>query len=175
MSWALQKHGKFPPPHGPLVIVVMDGVGVGRMDAADAVHAARTPTLDSIDLESFTISARFKVSEYDSTFRPVFVAGGAWRWAGVRLESDSTVTLMYNDGGTVHTDVVYTLDTWHEAAIAYDGATVELFFDGTKEAEKEATLITGDRRQVSTDNSGNGHVFKGIFGGLKIYSTVVEP
>ncbi len=135
-----------------------------------------TPTLDSLDLASFTISARFKVDEYDTTgYRPVFVAGDAWRWAGVRLENDSTVTLMYNDGGTVHTDAIYMPETWHEAAITYDGTTLELFFDGTKVAEKETALITGDRRQVGTFNNGNGYAFKGIFGRLKVYSAVVRP
>jgi 2,3-bisphosphoglycerate-independent phosphoglycerate mutase len=33
---------------GPVVVVVMDGVGVGRGDAADAVAHARTPTLDRL-------------------------------------------------------------------------------------------------------------------------------
>jgi 2,3-bisphosphoglycerate-independent phosphoglycerate mutase len=33
---------------GPLLLVVMDGVGVGRLDAGDAVWLARTPTLDRL-------------------------------------------------------------------------------------------------------------------------------
>ena len=33
---------------GPLLIVVMDGVGIGRADEGDAVHLARTPTLDRL-------------------------------------------------------------------------------------------------------------------------------
>jgi len=33
---------------GPLLLVVMDGVGVGRQDEFDAVHLARTPTLDRL-------------------------------------------------------------------------------------------------------------------------------
>lgn len=37
------------PVAGPVVVVVMDGVGIGRQDAGDAVHLARTPTLDRLD------------------------------------------------------------------------------------------------------------------------------
>ncbi len=48
MDWQLRKHPDFPPPRGPLVIVIMDGVGVGRADAGDAVFAAATPTLDRL-------------------------------------------------------------------------------------------------------------------------------
>lgn len=33
---------------GPVVVVVMDGVGIGKHDEADAVHLARTPCLDSL-------------------------------------------------------------------------------------------------------------------------------
>jgi 2,3-bisphosphoglycerate-independent phosphoglycerate mutase len=43
---ALTKHPGFPGVKGPVVVAVMDGVGVGAHDEADAVHLARTPTMD---------------------------------------------------------------------------------------------------------------------------------
>ena len=46
VSFELNRHPSFPGRPGPLLIVVMDGVGIGRGDAADAVALARTPTLD---------------------------------------------------------------------------------------------------------------------------------
>ena len=48
----LQPHPQAPSPSGPVVLVIMDGVGVGCEDAFDAVHAARTPTLDWLRQES---------------------------------------------------------------------------------------------------------------------------
>ena len=39
---------KFQGRPGPLLIVVMDGVGIGRQDESNAVHLARTPTLDRL-------------------------------------------------------------------------------------------------------------------------------
>jgi 2,3-bisphosphoglycerate-independent phosphoglycerate mutase len=42
----LQAHPSFPGLKGPVVVAVMDGVGVGAHDEADAVHLARTPTMD---------------------------------------------------------------------------------------------------------------------------------
>ena len=39
---------KFQGRPGPLLIVVMDGVGIGRQDESNAVHLARTPTLDHL-------------------------------------------------------------------------------------------------------------------------------
>ncbi|MBI2378030.1 MAG: hypothetical protein HYV07_28775 [Deltaproteobacteria bacterium] len=39
--------GSSPRP-GPLVLVVMDGVGLGRADEGNAVHLARTPVLDNL-------------------------------------------------------------------------------------------------------------------------------
>jgi 2,3-bisphosphoglycerate-independent phosphoglycerate mutase len=36
------------PPPGPVVLLVMDGVGEGRHDEFDAVAVARTPTLDAL-------------------------------------------------------------------------------------------------------------------------------
>jgi 2,3-bisphosphoglycerate-independent phosphoglycerate mutase len=48
----LQAHPKASAPPGPVVLVIMDGVGVGNEDAFDAVHSARTPTLDRLRTDS---------------------------------------------------------------------------------------------------------------------------
>ncbi len=43
---ALVPHPDRKAPPGPVLCCVMDGVGIGRGDASDAVFSARTPTLD---------------------------------------------------------------------------------------------------------------------------------
>src|SRR5690606_35199188 len=47
MSDALRllPHPSFAAVEGPVLLVVMDGVGIGAHDESDAVHLARTPTL----------------------------------------------------------------------------------------------------------------------------------
>jgi 2,3-bisphosphoglycerate-independent phosphoglycerate mutase len=44
----LRKHPRRSAPRGPVVLVVMDGVGRGAGDEADAVAIAATPTLDRL-------------------------------------------------------------------------------------------------------------------------------
>jgi len=39
---------KFQGRPGPLLIVIMDGIGIGRQDESNAVYLARTPTLDRL-------------------------------------------------------------------------------------------------------------------------------
>ena len=46
MNWTLEQHGNFPGVKGPVLVCVMDGVGIGRQDESDAVWLARTPHLD---------------------------------------------------------------------------------------------------------------------------------
>jgi 2,3-bisphosphoglycerate-independent phosphoglycerate mutase len=46
MPDVLVPHPVFHAPKGPVVCVVMDGVGLGAQDHGDAVHLAHTPTLD---------------------------------------------------------------------------------------------------------------------------------
>ena len=46
MSWNLEPHPAFPGVEGPVVVCVLDGVGLGRRDDSDAVWLARTPNLD---------------------------------------------------------------------------------------------------------------------------------
>ena len=43
---------------GPLVCVVMDGVGIGRKDEGDAVHLAHTPVLDQLGQRCPTVALR---------------------------------------------------------------------------------------------------------------------
>lgn len=44
----LKPHGLFESS-GPVVVVVLDGVGIGKQDEGDAVFLARTPTMDWLD------------------------------------------------------------------------------------------------------------------------------
>ncbi len=46
MNWNLTKTAQGPCTRGPVVVVVLDGVGLGPRDAGDAVWLARTPLLD---------------------------------------------------------------------------------------------------------------------------------
>ena len=48
MSLTLRKLDRFAGVAGPVVVCVMDGVGIGAHDAGDAVWLARTPTLDRL-------------------------------------------------------------------------------------------------------------------------------
>lgn len=43
---ALQRSAGSNAPGGPLVLVIMDGVGIGAQDEFDAFHLARTPNID---------------------------------------------------------------------------------------------------------------------------------
>lgn len=48
MDWTLHRSDRFKGAKGPLVLVILDGVGEGPGDEGDAVKLARTPTLDAL-------------------------------------------------------------------------------------------------------------------------------
>ena len=48
MNWELKKHKILSPLKGPLVIAVLDGVGIGNKDRGDAVYNARMPAFDAL-------------------------------------------------------------------------------------------------------------------------------
>ena len=47
-QWQLEKHPAFAGVRGPVLVVVMDGVGYGAQNESDAVWLARKPTLDRL-------------------------------------------------------------------------------------------------------------------------------
>jgi 2,3-bisphosphoglycerate-independent phosphoglycerate mutase len=55
---ALRKHPTFPGVEGPVLVVVMDGVGLGREDEGNAVWLARTPTLDWLATSAPSVALR---------------------------------------------------------------------------------------------------------------------
>ncbi len=48
MSLQLKKLKNFEPRKGPVLLIIMDGVGFGKQDESDGVYLAKTPTLDKI-------------------------------------------------------------------------------------------------------------------------------
>ena len=48
MSLQLQKLKSFHGRKGPLLLIIMDGIGIGRPDESNAVYVAKTPTLDRL-------------------------------------------------------------------------------------------------------------------------------
>ncbi|MBQ2718569.1 MAG: 2,3-bisphosphoglycerate-independent phosphoglycerate mutase, partial [Clostridia bacterium] len=58
MVQALKKNERLTPVSGPVVTIVMDGVGLAPDNGANAVAAAHTPTLDRLLSECPTVSLR---------------------------------------------------------------------------------------------------------------------
>ncbi|MCD4781928.1 MAG: 2,3-bisphosphoglycerate-independent phosphoglycerate mutase [Candidatus Omnitrophica bacterium] len=50
----LKKLKKFSGRQGPLLLVIMDGIGLGRKDDSDGVHVASTPCLDALAQEKLS-------------------------------------------------------------------------------------------------------------------------
>jgi 2,3-bisphosphoglycerate-independent phosphoglycerate mutase len=58
MTLSLAKHARFPAVEGPVVVIVMDGVGLGPRDEGDAVHLAKIPTLESLHVAGRSLALR---------------------------------------------------------------------------------------------------------------------
>jgi 2,3-bisphosphoglycerate-independent phosphoglycerate mutase len=58
MSLALKKHPTFSGRKGPLLLIIMDGIGLGRQDESNAVYLARTPNLDRLFKSKFFIKLK---------------------------------------------------------------------------------------------------------------------
>jgi len=57
-DFTLEPHPQFAGVPGPVLTVVMDGVGIGRGDEGDAVHLAHTPVLDALAKGPWTTTLR---------------------------------------------------------------------------------------------------------------------
>ncbi|HOY10105.1 MAG TPA: 2,3-bisphosphoglycerate-independent phosphoglycerate mutase [Candidatus Omnitrophota bacterium] len=48
MSFSLKKLKNFHGRPGPLLLIIMDGIGIGKQDESDGVYMAKTPVLDQL-------------------------------------------------------------------------------------------------------------------------------
>jgi len=55
---ALKKSNNFTGPEGPVVLAIMDGIGIGKYEEGDMVRKANTPTLDWLAGNSLTSSLK---------------------------------------------------------------------------------------------------------------------
>ena len=58
MSFELKPHRQFRGARGPVVVAVLDGVGLGAGDEADAVRLAATPTMDELWVPGYRATLR---------------------------------------------------------------------------------------------------------------------
>lgn len=56
MKLKLKRLKNFVPRKGPLLLIIMDGIGLGKETEANAVYMAKTPCLDSLSKSQFFIS-----------------------------------------------------------------------------------------------------------------------
>jgi len=154
--------------------IYCNGIDSGNTNYCQAI----TPALNDFDFNSFTISAKFKVSEYPNISeneRPVFIGGDVSRWVGFILMPDSTVLFRYNNSFSEPSSVYYSLNSWHDATITYDGQTGKLYLDSVLACTAEFQIDGENNKNVGITDFANAKTFKGWFRDLKIYACMVTP
>lgn len=141
-------------------------------DGTELPCAAKTSGLADFNFYGFTISVDFMVTE--QRFQPVIVGGDGCRWVGFYLNTDGKVQLMYNNNTFELSNLTYSLNTWHNAKISYNGTTLVMYLDNTIACSINVDLnyyicFTPDT-QIGINNYSSGEAFKGYIKNLKIYS-----
>ena len=155
-----------------------DGVycnGIYSYSSDPEFCVAETPSITSLDLESFSISMEFLVTR--TITQPVWVIGNSCRWLGFYLDGNGTVSLLYNNSSKIVSQEKYALNKWQKAQITFDGATVEMSLD-----DKVACSLKFGSGYVPLENCGetdteigvtnysNGEVLDGYIRNLEVYN-----
>jgi len=137
---------------------------------------AQSPLIKNFNLQSFSVSMEFYVSERIN--QPAWIIGTGCRWLGFYLEANGTVSLLYNNANYVRTTKQYALNEWQKAEIKYDGTTVEMLLNdevacSVKFGNGYVTLdysVCGVDTEIGVTNYSNGQVLKGFVKNLEVYS-----
>ena len=167
------------PPMETRNAPLMPGKGIfcnGRyvLDDKDGCDV-RTPSLNNLNLSSFTISAQFLVPRVSPFINPVFVAGSQWRYLSYELLRGGGIRLSYNGNQFVDCSATYRLAVWHEATVSFDGKTATLYLDGVPGCHADITLRTGNEKVILLTNFGGASTFSGVLREMKVYNGVLVP
>ena len=131
------------------------------------------PTTAGLDFSNVLISIQFMVTNYPALQRPVFMGGGiSWRWAGVYLDNAGQVGLCFNNVEHYWSSQTVQSNTWHEAALVYDGAgqVCEVYLDGTAALTHTGAMLHGGDASWAMIHFGNSQAFQGYLRHLRIYN-----
>ena len=141
-----------------------------------------TPRIYDFNFQNFAVSVDFNVSEYPQYDQyhdamPVIVGGNLYRWMGAYLTSTGKVGLQYNNENYLVCNGNYSLNTWHNIAIVYNGQIGSLYFDHQQACSVAFSIVTGgqEEKEISTTNYSIGRTLKGLIRNLKIFSSAITP
>ncbi len=126
--------------------------------------------------ESFSASLWFNVTDFSN--RPIILqqtdgsgTGRAWLY----LDSDGTLRTTLEGGALASTNAV-TANSWHHAAVTYDGTTVRLYLDGNLENWVDKTVEASDGNLwLGRHKTSPTQYFAGVMDELVIVPASFDP
>ncbi len=129
-----------------------------------------TPPIDFPDSAHFAFSLEFKAAATD--FRPIFVAGDAYRWLGAFVSNGSLQLLindiLYETGTSIQTG------QWYQLTLTYREGDTQLYLNDQMTLQKQVdsllySLEAPDQHKISNTHFGYGTALQGHWRNLKIY------
>ncbi|KNY29152.1 LamG-like jellyroll fold domain-containing protein [Pseudobacteroides cellulosolvens] len=135
----------------------------------------RTPNLKAFNFNNFRVSFEFKINSYPTSRKPIIVGGNSYRWIGANIESNGTISLLWNNSNYTYSSKTVTLGTYHTAIIQYNGSVAELYFDGILVCSQYFKPVNGGDANFQNTNYSNGTTFLGYLRNLTVYSAPSTP
>jgi len=128
----------------------------------------QTPYISSLNFNKFSISVDFKINSNPSFRNPIVVGGSSYRWLGINVESNGTISMLWNNSNITSSSKTIPLGVYNTAYIQYNGSTAELYLNGELACTQKFTLQNGGDKNVQNTNYSNGTTFKGYLKNLVI-------
>jgi len=147
----------------------------GNYNGADSDSCdASTPFFDTLSMQKFAVSARFKVTTDYPQLKPILVGGPSWRWMVISLDPNRIIRLGLNGlmYGPDAKNIVCSKNVWHTVTATYDSVRTQalLYLDGVLADSISMPLDHGNDKIFSITHGGVGATFEGILADIKIYS-----
>jgi len=128
----------------------------------------KTPNLSSLNFNKFSISFDFKINSYPSYRMPIIVGGALYRWLGVNVEPNGTISMLWNNSNIKSSSTTIPLGKFNTVVIQYNGSVAELYINGTLACSQSFTINHGGYRDISNMNYSNATAFQGYLRNLTI-------
>jgi hypothetical protein len=145
--------------------------GVYPYPDASVGSTIQTPNLSSFNFKNFYLSFDFKVNSVPASRKPIIIGGSSYRWIGVNIESNGTISMLWNNSNFTYSSKTISVGTFNTAVIKYNGSVAELYLNGTLACSQSFNLVSGGDANFLNINYSNGTAFQGYLRNINVYST----
>jgi len=145
-----------------LIINAQDAINYGQCFQGEyGKEELLLKEIQDFDINAFEVSAEFKVDKLSPFENPLLVMGAYWRWMGVILAPNQTISMLFNNSSIEESKAKYSIGTWNRMRMVYNNGTGEVYLNDVLACRRQFQIEQNSDINLSVTNYSNASTYSG--------------